>query len=87
MSTQNLVYSDKHRTERIISNLFSNAEKYTLSSFGVKLERKDNVTVLSVWNDTEHPEKTDIKRVFEMFYRSDASRNGKGSQFYLNGNL
>jgi len=74
-----VINSDKHRIERIIANLLSNAEKYTLSALGVKLERNGDETVLSVWNDTEHPERTDIKRVFDMFYRSDRSRNGKGS--------
>ncbi len=71
-----IVQADMHCLSRILSNLMSNAQKYTADSFGVSLKRDDKRITLSVSNTLADSSNVDISRVFEPFYRMDARTSG-----------
>ena len=73
-----IVQADVHCLTRILSNLMSNAQKYTADSFGVSLKRDDKRITLSVSNTLADSSNVDVSRVFEPFYRMD-SRTACGS--------
>lgn len=69
---------------RIVENLFSNAEKYTFSRFGISLSECYGQIHLSAFNDTEDDIDMDINRVFEPFYKpSSRNRSGSGLGLYV----
>ena len=70
--------TDRHCLTRILSNLMSNSEKYTVDRFGVTLSRSDDHIRLRVENTVADSESVDTDRVFEPFYRM-ASRTTGGS--------
>jgi signal transduction histidine kinase len=65
---------------RLTSILIENAMKYSPEGGIVKVDlqqQKKNI-VLSIWNTTETPmTQKDLSRLFERFYRTDASRNSE----------
>ncbi|MBR6580449.1 MAG: HAMP domain-containing histidine kinase [Ruminococcus sp.] len=73
-----VIKSNPRYIMRIAENLFSNAEKYAHSRFGVSLADDEGEIILSVFNDTEESMEIDIARVFEPFYKP-VSRNKSGS--------
>lgn len=69
---------------RIVENLFSNAEKYTFSRFGISLSECYGKIHLSAFNDTEDGIDMDINRVFEPFYKpSSRNKSGSGLGLYV----
>lgn len=79
-----IVRSDMHCLMRILSNLMSNAQKYTADSFGVSLKRDDKRITLSVSNTLADSSNVDISRVFEPFYRMDSrTAGGSGLGLYV----
>lgn len=79
-----IVQADVHCLSRILSNLMSNAQKYTADSFGVSLKRDDKRITLSVSNTLEDSSNVDISRVFEPFYRMDSrTAGGSGLGLYV----
>lgn len=79
-----IVQADVHCLTRILSNLMSNAQKYTADSFGVSLKRDDKRITLSVSNTLEDSSNVDISRVFEPFYRMDSrTAGGSGLGLYV----
>lgn len=79
-----LLDSDRHLLERILTNLFSNAEKYAVSFFGVTLEQKNKTLILQVFNDVSDKTEIDTEKVFEPFYRSASrSKSGNGLGLYV----
>lgn len=73
-----IIESDVHCLERLISNLFSNAEKYAVRTLEVHLKRDGEKIVFGVYNGFEGIDEPDVSKVFEPFYRAD-SRSGNGS--------
>lgn len=73
-----IISTDSRSLTRILNNLMSNAEKYTIDRFDVKLCRSDEHIRLCVENTVADSESVDIDRVFEPFYRM-ASRTSGGS--------
>ena len=71
-----IVRSDMHCLMRILSNLMSNAEKYTSDSFSVYLDRDDKQVTFRVCNTLADSSNVDVSRVFEPFYRMDARTSG-----------
>lgn len=73
-----VINSNSRYIMRIAENLFSNAEKYAYSRFGLSLAECEGEVILSAFNDTEDSTDIDIERVFEPFYKP-YSRNKSGS--------
>lgn len=79
-----IVQADVHCLTRILSNLMSNAQKYTADSFGVSLKRDDKRITLSVSNTLADSSNVDVSRVFEPFYRMDSrTAGGSGLGLYV----
>lgn len=75
------VYScvDKDKYRQILIALLDNALKYTVcgEKVAVYLSVRENKTVLSVRDTGKGVDEKDMLKIFERFYRSDESRNGK----------
>ncbi|HET7733897.1 MAG TPA: ATP-binding protein, partial [Paludibacter sp.] len=75
-----LIWFDPNYLERILSNLLSNAFKFTPKncSVTVSLKRDGNNVILGV-DDTGSGMSPDIVgQIFERFYQADENRNGSG---------
>lgn len=69
---------------RIVENLFSNAEKYAFSCFGITLGKRDKKITLTAFNDTKDFANIDINRIFEPFYKPSArNKSGSGLGLYV----
>ncbi|WP_221569065.1 cell wall metabolism sensor histidine kinase WalK [Alkalihalobacillus sp. TS-13] len=73
------VIIDQERMIQVVINLLTNALKYTPSGgrVTVTVEKKDHSILLSVIDNGIGMSKETVDRVFERFYREDASRNRK----------
>lgn len=79
-----LLESDRHMLERILENLFSNAEKYAEKSLFVALSDEGEAVLLTVGNGCSPEEERDEVRVFEPFYRAASrSKSGAGLGLYV----
>lgn len=71
------VYADYHRIYQVVTNLISNAVKYTKKDGKINLSfKEENDQIITSIKDTGRgipPE--DINRIFERFYRVDKSRS------------
>lgn len=68
------IEADRHDIDRIINNLFSNCQKYAVSTLKVNLTK----TSLSISNDIADEAEINPNKIFEPFYRG-VSRNKEGS--------
>ncbi len=75
-----LMTGDRARVQRMISNLIDNAIKFTPPQGGISLnlERRGAAAVLEVQDTGVGIEPARQERVFERFYRVDASRTAPG---------
>lgn len=73
------INTDKDKYRQILIALLDNALKYTVEGekVGVYLKRSENKVLLSVKDTGKGVDEADIKKIFDRFYRSDESRNGK----------
>ena len=69
------VFSEKEKVKTILTNLISNAVKYSDKNQNVYIDITDNK--VKVANTGIGIEKEDIPHIFERFYRSDPARNRK----------
>jgi PAS domain S-box-containing protein len=77
--------ADEFRVEQILSNLLSNALKYSPggSTVDVELRQERGVATVSVYNDGVGIRLEDQPRVFDRFYRVDNGRDRKAGGFGL----
>ena len=70
------VYADHDSIKRVMINLIDNAIKFTPEGGNVcvKTEREDRKVKVSVQNSGEGISKTDLRHIWERFYKSDKSR-------------
>lgn len=69
--------ADKIALQRVIQNLLSNAIRYSEGNIRVSLKNKDDeAIVFTVENEAPSLSKEDAERLFDRFYRADASRTG-----------
>lgn len=79
-----IIETSVHCMTRMLSNLMSNARKYTVSCFGVTLKNDEKSIVLRVFNKLQDRNSVDIDKVFEPFYRIDSrTNNGAGLGLYV----
>ncbi|MDD5949913.1 MAG: ATP-binding protein [Lachnospiraceae bacterium] len=77
------VQGNEQYIKRILNNLFSNMQKYTVSEIRVVLVEKQGKVILTMENDVEDVN-MDCQRVFEPFYRGAArSKPGSGLGLYV----
>lgn len=71
--------TDKDKYRQMLIALLDNALKYTVAgeTVGVFLTANENKIFLSVRDTGKGVEEADMKKIFDRFYRSDESRNGK----------
>ena len=74
------VEADRSSVLRIVSNLLDNAIKYGREGTSVAVHIRDegDLVALSVHDDGPGIEEQALPRVFERFYKGDASRTGEG---------
>lgn len=73
------VYGDGDALERIFLNLLQNAERYGVTCLRIHLTYTADQVLVSMENDTEQLEQTDVDTLFERFYTGDSSRNREGT--------
>ncbi len=71
--------TDKDKYRQMLIALLDNALKYTAAgeTVGVFLTAKENKIYLSVRDTGKGVDEADMQKIFDRFYRSDESRNGK----------
>ena len=79
-----VIQSNLHCLTRIITNLMSNAQKYSADLFGVSLNTENSHTVLRIYNTLDDSTSIDLEKVFEPFYRMDSrTAGGSGLGLYV----
>jgi len=83
-----LVYADPRRVEQVITNLVSNAVKFSApeTPIEVSLKTEGGAVVLSVKDHGEGMSATDVERLFDRFYRVRRrypTREGLGLGLYI----
>lgn len=74
-----VVFADRSRIQQVLTNLVSNAVKYSNENgvVGIVIEDGKDRAVIRVEDDGIGMAKKDLKLIFERFYRTDISRNRK----------
>jgi two-component system OmpR family sensor kinase len=75
------ISGDAERLAQVVTNLLANAIQYNRTDGEVRLGLKseDGLVVLTVADNGPGISAADLPRVFERFYRADASRTGSGN--------
>lgn len=79
------LHGDEKAIRKLVSILLDNAMKYSPEAGGITLllKKSGKQTRLSVTNSAENLEKGSQDRLFDRFYRADASRNSETGGFGL----
>jgi len=85
-SDEILMMLDKQHFEKIITNILSNAFKFTPSDGKVTVKSSivDNKVVMKFYNSGSHFNEEDRKHLYERFYQGSAGNNSQGSGIGLN---
>lgn len=69
------IQGDKNALERVFTNLFQNAIKYTKDKFKVSLKKEKDRVVITLTNYTDELDEKDVDNLFDRFYMKDISRS------------
>lgn len=71
------LYVDSNKIGRVFENLLSNAVKYGVreSNIYINVIEEDEFVTISVENEVEGQDVSNLENLFERFYRGDSSRN------------
>ncbi len=73
------VLSDRDRIEQVLVILIDNALRYAKSTIRLRAVNAAHEVVIDVWDDGIGISKDNLSRVFERFYKVDASRKDGGT--------
>ena len=75
------VTADRKRMERVLSNLLTNAVKYTPAQgqIAVRIYRRGLYSCFAVENTSEHLSPEALEQVWDSFYRTDSARDRSGT--------
>ncbi|WP_333886630.1 sensor histidine kinase [Clostridium sp.] len=75
------VAADKDRINQVVTNLIDNAVKYVTIGGNIKISTKikGEKAFISVYNDGEGIPRSELKHIWDRFYKSDKSRTSKVS--------
>ena len=73
------VQCDKNALERVFSNLFQNAIKYSKGKFSISLKKVNNKVVINLENHTDELNEEEVEHIFDRFYMKDKSRGTSSS--------
>ena len=73
------VVADRHRLERVVTNLVSNSVIHGGRDVRVRVEHEDGVAVLEVADKGPGISEHDLPRVFDRFFKATGDRSGPGS--------
>ncbi len=65
--------------KRLLQNVIKNGLDHGKNRIQIRLASSEGLIRLRISNQVEHPEKIDVSRVFERFYKSDAARSRTSS--------
>lgn len=73
-------YFDEDVLEKIVSNLVTNAIKYTIEkgTIEVKTTQDNDILTLEISNETVDLKQEDISKMFDYFYQKDSNKSGFG---------
>ncbi len=79
-----IVFADYEKIERVVSNLFENAMKYSGEQGRICLfaKQEEDVCVVRVFNSGSQIAEEDLENIFVSFYRGDKARARDGMQSY-----
>lgn len=75
-----IVKADPEQIARVVNNIIGNSAKYMDKEHGIiniVLEKKDNEVIVTMEDNGQGIAEDELPRIFERFYRADASRNSK----------
>ncbi|MBE6053844.1 MAG: HAMP domain-containing histidine kinase [Clostridium sartagoforme] len=73
------IKGDKNALERVFTNLFQNAIKYTKEKFNISLKKENNKVVITLANYTDELNEEEVNHIFDRFYMKDNSRSNSSS--------
>jgi signal transduction histidine kinase len=74
-----MVNADAKAVTRVIENLIVNAIRHSTGNVAVTLEQHQTLAVLTISNDTERLNETDVSHFFDRFYKADQTRSGNNT--------
>ncbi|WP_211747191.1 HAMP domain-containing sensor histidine kinase [Paenibacillus sp. Marseille-Q4541] len=74
---EQVIYADRDQLSQVWTNLIHNALKFSPDggSIEITMNRERGYTVVAIQDQGEGMAKEDLQRIFERFYKADASRN------------
>ena len=76
-SGDNSISADKELIKNALQNLIDNAVKYSLPDSEIQIEVKDKA--FTIGNQSEPLTKSELKHLWEPYFRKDKSRRQKGN--------
>ena len=79
--TDQLLYIEGNDSalQRVFQNVIKNALDHGTNGIGISLDEKDGKCLIQIWNGVKDPEKIDLEKVFERFYKADTARSRTSS--------